>query len=56
MGDILRAMEEKLSPTDCITEGCCSRQERCKNIFFFGKGLDEFISEYIDSQTFRRLN
>lgn len=53
VGDILRAMEEKLSPTDCITEGC-SRQEDCKT-FSFWKGLDEVISEYIDSQTLEDL-
>lgn len=53
VGDILRAMEEKLSPTDCVTEDC-SRKENCKT-FSFWKGLDEVISEYVDSKTLEDL-
>ncbi len=53
VGDILRVMEEKLSPTDCVTEGC-SRQENCKT-FSFWKGLDDVISEYVDSKTLEDL-
>ncbi len=53
VGDILRVMEEKLSPTDCIIEGC-SRQENCRT-FSFWKGLDDVINEYIDSKTLEDL-
>lgn len=53
VGDILRVMEEELSPTDCIIEGC-SRQENCKT-FSFWKGLDEVISDYVDSKTLEDL-
>lgn len=53
IGDILRVMEEKLSPTDCVTEGC-NRQENCKT-FSFWKGLDDAINSYVDSKTLEDL-
>ena len=53
VGDILRVMEEKLSPTDCVMEGCY-KQEECKT-FDFWQGLDKVISEYVDSKTLEDL-
>ena len=54
-GDILRATEGELSPVFCLTEeGECERKENCKTHLFW-KGLDNTISEYIDSKTLEDL-
>lgn len=53
VGDILRAAEGDLSPTDCITEDCVRKQD-CKT-FSFWKGLDEVIEKYVDSRTLKDL-
>ena len=55
IGDILRATEGKLAPTYCLTEeGECKKKENCKT-FSFWKGLDEAISQYVDSKTLEDL-
>ena len=55
VGDILRATEVELAPTYCLTEeGECKKKENCKT-FSFWKGLDEAISQYVDSKTLEDL-
>lgn len=55
VGDILRATEGDLSPIYCLTDkGECSRKEACKT-FSFWEGLDNVITEYVDSKTLADL-
>lgn len=55
IGDILKATEGNLTPIDCLTEeGKCKRQEGCKT-YFFWKGLDDVINEYVNSKTLEDL-
>ena len=55
VGDILRATEGDLSPTYCLTEsGVCAKKNKCKT-YYFWKGLDTAISEYVDSKTLKDL-
>ena len=55
IGDILRATEGDLAPIYCLTEdGECNRQEGCKT-YSFWKGLDEVISDYVNSKTLEDL-
>lgn len=55
VGDILRATEGELSPTYCLTDdGECEKKEYCKT-FSFWKGLDDVITEYVDSKTLADL-
>lgn len=55
IGDILKATEGNLTPIDCLTEeGKCKRQEECKT-YFFWKGLDDTINEYVNSKTLEDL-
>lgn len=55
IGDILRATEGDLTPIYCLTEeGKCTRKENCKTHSFW-KGLDNVISEYVDSKTLEDL-
>ena len=55
VGDILRATEGDLAPIYCLTEdGECNRQKNCRT-YFFWKGLDDVINEYIDSKTLEDL-
>ena len=51
VGDILRATEGDLTPIYClIDEGDCKQKENCKTHSFW-KGLDNVITEYVDSKT-----
>lgn len=51
VGDILRATEGDLTPIYCLVEEEeCTRKEICKTHSFW-KGLDNVISEYVDSKT-----
>ncbi len=55
IGDILKATEGNLTPIDCLTEeGKCKKQERCKT-YFFWKGLDDAINEYVNNKTLEDL-
>lgn len=55
IGDILRATEGDLAPTYCLTEnGGCDMQNGCRT-YFFWKGLDNVISEYVDGKTLEDL-
>lgn len=55
VGDILRATEGDLAPINCLTEsGECTRQDKCKT-YSFWKGLDDVMTEYIDSKTLEDL-
>jgi Rrf2 family protein len=55
VGDILRATEGDLTPIYCLTEdGKCSRKQDCKT-YSFWNGLDNVITEYIDSKTLEDL-
>lgn len=55
IGDILRATEGDLKPIYCLSDyNICSRKENCKTHTFW-KGLDNVISEYIDSKTLQDL-
>lgn len=55
IGDILRATEGDLNPTYCLTEnGECERKKVCKT-YSFWKGLDDVISQYVDSKTLEDL-
>ena len=55
VGDILRATEGDLSPIYCLTDdGNCSRKQGCKT-YSFWNGLDNVITEYIDSKTLEDL-
>lgn len=53
VGDILRVAEGDLTPVYCVHEEC-SRKKNCK-IYFFWKGLDQVISDYVDSKTLEDL-
>lgn len=55
VGDILRVAEGKLTLVECVVEdGKCERQEKCKT-YSFWRGLDEVITDYIDSKTLADL-
>lgn len=55
VGDILRATEGDLSPIFCLSkDGECSRKENCKT-FSFWQGLDNVITEFVDSKTLEDL-
>lgn len=55
VGDILRATEGDLAPIFCLTEeGTCQRKDKCKT-YFFWKGLDDVINDYINSKTLEDL-
>lgn len=55
VGDILRATEGDMAPTYCLTEdGTCERKENCKT-YSFWKGLDDVITEYVNSKTLADL-
>lgn len=55
VGDILRATEGDLAPTDCSsTEGKCVRKGNCKTAEFW-KELDNVIEKYVDSKTLKDL-
>ena len=55
VGDILRATEGDIAPINCLTEnGECARQDKCKT-YSFWKGLDDVMTEYIDSKTLEDL-
>jgi len=56
IGDILRVTEKGLEPVSCLVEGAdaCPRREECKTIEFW-EGLNNVISEYIDSKTLDQL-
>ena len=55
VGDILRATEGDLAPIYCLTEdGECDKQKQCKT-YSFWQGLDNVITEYIDSKTLEDL-
>ena len=55
VGDILRATEGEMAPIDCLTEeGNCSKKENCKT-YFFWKGLDDTINNYLNSKTLEDL-
>lgn len=55
IGEILRAAEGDLKPIDCLTEGeKCSRKKECKT-YSFWNGLDNVITNYIDSKTLEDL-
>ena len=53
VGDILRAAEGDLSPTNCM-KADCGKREDCET-FSFWKGLDEVIEKYVDSKTLKDL-
>lgn len=53
IGDILRASEGDLSPTECLN-GECTRKENCKT-FSFWQGLDKVIENYVDSKSLADL-
>ena len=53
VGDILRAAEGNLEPTDCVQVECV-RKDKCKT-FEFWQGLDKAIEEYVDSKTLEDL-
>ncbi len=53
VGDILRVAEGDLTPVYCVHEEC-SRKKNCKT-YFFWKGLDQVISDYVDSKTLEDL-
>lgn len=55
VGDILRATEGDMAPTYCLTEeGECTKKENCKT-YSFWKGLDDVITEYVNSKTLEDL-
>lgn len=55
VGDILRVTEGDLAPIYCLSEnGDCKRKENCKTISFW-KGLDNVITEYVNSKTLEDL-
>ena len=53
VGDILRVAEGDLTPVYCVHEDC-SRKKNCKT-YSFWKGLDQVISDYVDSKTLEDL-
>ena len=55
VGEILRASEGDLSPIYCLKdENACSRKLKCKS-YAFWKGLDNVVTEYVDSKTLEDL-
>lgn len=55
VGDILRATEGDLTPTYCLTkDNKCSRKKDCKT-YSFWNGLDNVITEYVNSKTLEDL-
>ncbi len=55
VGDILRATEGDLAPIFCLTEnGDCERKKECMT-YSFWEGLDQVITEYVDSKTLEDL-
>ena len=55
VGDILRVTEGDLVPIYCLSEnGDCNSKENCKTISFW-KGLDNVITEYVNSKTLEDL-
>lgn len=53
IGEILKASEGDLSPTECLN-GECDRKENCLT-FTFWKGLDDVIENYVNSKTLSDL-
>ena len=53
IGDILRAAEGDLSPTNCMKKDCGKRDD-CIT-FSFWQGLDNAIENYVDSKTLKDL-
>ena len=53
VGDILRVAEGDSTPVYCVHEEC-SRKKNCKT-YSFWKGLDQVISDYVDSKTLEDL-
>ena len=49
VGDILRVAEGDLTPVHCLNDEC-NRKSICKT-YIFWKGLDEVITNYVDSKT-----
>ena len=55
IGDILKATEGDLTSIYCLTEeGNCNRKETCRT-YFFWRGLDNTINEYVNSKTLDTL-
>lgn len=55
IGDILRATEGDLSPTDCVSnDSKCNLIGKCKT-YTFWKGLDDAITDYVNSKTLKDL-
>lgn len=54
VGDILRKTEGDLAPIACVNGEECGKRENCKT-FKFWQGLDNVISEYVDSKTLADL-
>ena len=55
IGDILRVTEGDLAPIQCLMHDSeCKRQKECKT-YSFWKGLDDVITEYVDSKTLEDL-
>lgn len=53
IGDILRIAEWDLTPVFCVHDDC-ERKNECKT-YNFWKGLDEVITDYVDSKTLEDL-
>ena len=53
VGDILRVAEGDLTPIHCLNDEC-NRKSICKT-YIFWKGLDEVITNYVDSKTLEDL-
>lgn len=53
IGDILRIAEGDLTPVFCVHDDC-ERKKECKT-YNFWKGLDEVITNYVDSKTLEDL-
>ena len=53
VGDILRVAEGDLTPVHCLNDEC-NRKSICKT-YIFWKGLDEVITNYVDSKTLEDL-
>lgn len=56
IGEILRITEKDMAPVSCLAEGAevCEYKASCKTIGFW-EGLNDVISEYIDSKTLADL-
>ena len=53
IGDILRVAEGDLTPVHCIHDNC-NRKSNCTT-YNFWKGLEEVITNYVDSKTLEDL-